>query len=452
MARIAPFRGLRYNPARIANMEEVVTPPYDVIDEKAHSALIRKNPYNMVQLDLSKHFEKDVPLDERYAKANKLFEQWQAESILIRDNLPTVYLYDIEYVHPSGRQLTRRGLVCLVQLAEFDEGIVKPHEKTFKQYTTDRLRLLDTCQTQFSKIFSLYPDPKAQVMSCLDQAANQEPLCTARDLDGNRHVIRAVTSPQALRQMAELFHDKSLYIADGHHRYTTALQYRDLARERLGILAPNSPYNFTMMYLCPMEEPGLSVLPTHRLARLPGAHSVAKIVEKLSPFFVMEEMHNDSREVLVAEALSKMDEERDKGNVFGFYHPLEDRCFSMVLRPGVMAEIFKEVPVALRALDVVVLSELILDRCLGLDHKRCEAEKLIEYFSDPDEALDVAVKESTANLEQTPVLFLLNHTPVSQVREVADASLVMPHKSTFFYPKVLTGLVMNKIVGDETVL
>ena len=147
MALIAPFRGLRYNPDRIDNMEEVVTPPYDVIDEKAHAALIRKNPYNMVQLDLSKHFEQNVPLDERYARARNLFEQWQAEEILIRDRVPAIYLYDTEYVHPSGRRLTRRGFVCLVQLAEFAEGIVKPHEKTFKEFTTDRLRLLDTWQS-----------------------------------------------------------------------------------------------------------------------------------------------------------------------------------------------------------------------------------------------------------------------------------------------------------------
>jgi uncharacterized protein (DUF1015 family) len=156
--------------------------------------------------------------------------------------------------------------------------------------------------------------------------------------------------------------------------------------------------------------------------------------------------------VLVAEALARMDEERDKGNVFGFYHPGEDRCFSLKLKPGVMTEYFKDVSTPLRVLDVVVLSDLILGRLLALDHQRCETEKLIEYFSDPDEALDVGVKESTGDRERTPVLFLLNHTPVSQVREVADANLVMPHKSTFFYPKVLTGLVMNKLVSAEKVV
>ena len=207
-----------------------------------------------------------------------------------------------------------------------------------------------------------------------------------------------------------------------------------------------------MMYLCPMEDPGLSVLPTHRLVRLPGIHAAADLIQKLSSCFTIEEMHNDSREVLVAEALAKMDEERGRGNVFGLYHPGEDRCFSLTLKSGVMEKQMQEhMPPELRALDVVVLSELILDNLLGLDHDRCEAGKLIDYFSDPDEAMDAVVKESTAAVQSTPILFLLNNTPVSQVREVADTGLVMPHKSTFFYPKVLTGLVMNKIVETEKV-
>lgn len=232
MSLIAPFRGLRYNPAKVDRMEDVVTPPYDVIDEKAQAVLLAKNPYNMIQLDLSKNVKPEHATDERYQQSKRLLEQWLAEGVMIRDPAPAIYLYHTEYTHPSGRVLTRKGLVALVGLAEFDEGIVKPHEKTFGGVVTDRVRLLDTCKTQFSQIFSLYSDPQNEVMAVLEAACPEEPLCHAVDGDGARHTIWAITDPAALARTRELFVDKALYIADGHHRYTTALELRRLMQER----------------------------------------------------------------------------------------------------------------------------------------------------------------------------------------------------------------------------
>ncbi|MDH3394472.1 MAG: DUF1015 domain-containing protein, partial [Desulfobulbaceae bacterium] len=270
MALIAPFRGLRYNPEKIERMEEVVTPPYDVIDDKGQAALLARNPYNMIQLDLSKNVKPEDATEERYLQSKRLLEEWQAEGVLLRDDVPAIYIYHTEYLHPSGRRFTRKGLVALVGLAEFAEGIVKPHEKTFAGVVTDRVKLLDTCQTQFSQIFSLYPDPQNEVMAALEAACPKEPLCSATDDDGGRHVLWAVTDAATINRVRQLFVDKSLYIADGHHRYTTSLQLRKLMREREGQVAEASPYNHVMMYLCGMEDPGLSVLPTHRLALVPA--------------------------------------------------------------------------------------------------------------------------------------------------------------------------------------
>jgi uncharacterized protein (DUF1015 family) len=452
MALIAPFRALRYNPAKIQHLEEVVTPPYDVIDLQAQAALAAKNPYNMIHLDLSKNFSAEQLTEARYNQARETFARWQQEEVLVRDSEPTIYLYHTEYSLPSGRRLTRKGLLCLVRLAEFAEGIVKPHEKTFSGVTSDRLSLLDTCHAQFSPIFSLYPDARGEIMQLLEAARPQEPLADATDHDGCRHTIWAVTDPVVLSRVRALFLEKSLYIADGHHRYTTALQFRALMRQRLGEVVADSPYNHTMMYLCGMEDPGLSVLPTHRLVRMPGGVALSGLMARLAQSFLVEEIAGGSREVLVAEVLARMAENSGTATMFGLYHPQEDRCLLLTLRDGVMDREFSGTqPAPLRELDVVVLSDLILDRVLLLDHDRCEKEGLVEYYSDPDTALDIAIKEGESRSDRSPLVFLMNPTLVSQVKRVADEGLVMPHKSTYFYPKLLTGLLLNKIVPEEKI-
>ena len=451
MARIAPLRGLRYNPAKITTMEEVVSPPYDVIDEQSRTALFKKNPYNMVQLDLTKSVDAGTLSDERYQQARQTFDLWRRDNILIRDQQPAFYLYHTEYAIPSGKRFIRKGLIALVGLAEFSEGVVKPHEKTFRGVTTDRLRLIDACQAQFSPIFSLYSDPAGRIMSLLESARPAIPLYSVSDHDGCRHTLWAVTETAALAEIKASFADKALYIADGHHRYTTALQLRELMRQRQGGVAADSPYDYTMMYLCGMEDEGLSVLPTHRLVRLSEQTPVEELVDRMGSGFTVEEIRGGSREFLVSEVLARMDE-NDKETMFGLYHPGADRCFLLTLKPGVMSATCSDrQPEALQELDVVVLSDLVLGHLLGLSHQRCEEESLIHYFPDPDEALDVAVKESVDGSQGSPVLFLMNPTLVSQVRRVADEGLVMPHKSTYFYPKVLTGLLISPIEPTETV-
>ncbi len=452
MAIIAPFRGLRYNPEKISRMEEVVTPPYDVIDDRAKEDFLKKNPYNMVKLDLSKSLSPAKLTAERYEQARDLFEKWQDEGVLIQDETPTIYLYYIDYLHPSGRKLTRKGLVARVQLSDFSEGVVKPHEKTFAQVTDDRLRLIDTCKAQFSKIFSIFPDRRNEVITLLEGIREEPALCSVTDQDGCVHTLWAVTVPDVLKMVQDIFVDKALYIADGHHRYTTALRFRELMRERLGALPEDSPYNYTMMYLCPMEDPGLSVLPTHRLVRIPENVSADALVEKLSAGFLAEEIKDGSRESLLGEVIGRMEEKRNQYRVFGLYHAGEDRCFLLTLKKGAKEQsAVGKLPEPLQELDVVILSDLVLEHLLGLGHDRCEKGNLVDYYSDPDAALDVAVKAANAQLGETPVLFLMNPTPVAQVKAIADQELVMPHKSTYFYPKILTGMLINKFDPEEKV-
>ncbi|MCF6290754.1 MAG: DUF1015 domain-containing protein [Desulfobacterales bacterium] len=456
MAFIAPFCGLRYNPEKIEHIEEVVTPPYDVIDSNRQAFYLARNPYNMIRLDIGKEPGPSAKTDERYQHARDLFDQWLKEGVLVRDSTPAIYLYYIDYTLPSGRTMTRKGLISLVRLAEFSEEIVKPHEEIFATVAADRLRLLDVCQAQFSQIFSLYSDEQGAVMAALEAGRGRRPLYTVRDPDGAVHTVWAVTDSRALARVHDLFADKSLYIADGHHRYNTALNYRRLVRERDKGLAEQSPYNHTMMYLCPMEDPGLSVLPTHRLVRLPADvvpdPAMAGVAARLEPYFSLEEILGGTREALVAELLARMEEVVGRATVFGLYHAGEDRCFLLTLKKEVQDNsAMIDRPEALRDLDVVVLSDLVLERVLGLDDERREQENLVRYYSDPDEAVDEAVKESVANGQQSPLLFLMNNTLVSQVRRVADEKLIMPHKSTYFYPKILTGLLINKLDPTEEI-
>ncbi len=461
MATVAPFKALRFNPQKIEHMEDIVTPPYDIIDEKTQAAFQARNPYSMIYLDISKSPGKGDESDERYSSARNYFTKWQEENILLRDELPTIYLYTIDYALPSGQRLIRKGLVALVELSEFSEGVVKPHEETFATVTADRLRLMDTCQAQFSQIFSLYADEGANIIATLEEGLPENPLCEVKDVDGGIHSIWPVEDKEILANVQKLFSEKSVYIADGHHRYSTSLQYRQMISEREGGISEQSPYNYTMMYLCPMEDPGLTVLPTHRLVSLPddvipGLPSMEELVELMSSAFELEEITGGSREILVAEVLDRMDEKLAAAKkdqiMFGLYHALEDRCFLLTLKvEALQTKSLAARPQALRELDVVVLSDLVIGDILGLDYERSEHDNLVRYFADPDEALDVAVKESIDKENFLPLLFLMNNTQVQQVKRVADENLIMPHKSTYFYPKILTGLLLNKYNPEEKI-
>lgn len=454
MAFIAPLKGVRFNTDKAGRLDDIVTPPYDVIKEDSVQTFVSKNPYSMIRLDIAKTPGIGSGSDERYLEAASLFRQWQEEGILIRDESDAVYLYETSYSLPSGEKKLRKGLLCLVGLAEFSEGVVKPHERTFDTVIADRLQLIKHCRAQFSQIFSLYSDVENRVVGLLEQAES-EPAGSVTDADGCVHSIRKISDPEVIRQIQVFFKDKSLYIADGHHRYTTALGYRNYIRETEGEVPARHPANHIMMYLCPIEDPGLSVLPTHRLVYWPGQMSMEELEGRLAPGFDLEEIAGGTRETLLEETLAKMDEIEKQTSektvtAFGVYHPGEDRSFVVTMKKEAIDQLDCK-KICLRDLDVIILSDLVVKRYLGLDHARCENENLVHFYSDPDEALDVAVKDCMAREDRTPLLFLMNPTRVEQVKKVADANLIMPHKSTYFYPKIMTGLLFYQFVAGEEI-
>lgn len=453
MAAVAPFRAVRYNQEKIARLEDVITPPYDIISAGDGEKLRQKNPYSMINLDLRNTSQGETEDDGRYQQARDRFTAWQDEAVLIRDAQPAIYLYATDYTIPGGRRLTRKGIVCLVGLAEFSEGIVRPHEKTFAGVIGDRLKLMETCGAQFSKIFSIYSDPQQEVIRTLEQAQESTPFLQVTDGNANTHTLWRMTDAAAIAKVRRFFADKPVYIADGHHRYTTALEHRRRMLAANPALPADHPSNFIMMYLCGCEDPGLSVLPTHRLVRWPGAMSAGQLADRMRQHLLVEEVRSGSRESQIAELLNRMNEvEAASGlSAFGAYHAGEDRAFLLCVTEDAPAfgDALADKPEVLRSLDVVILSEVLISRCLGLSHDQLAKGKLISYLSDPDEALDAAVKASVNEDGCTPLLLLLNPTKVAQVLKVADSGCIMPHKSTFFYPKILTGLLIRKL--DEPV-
>ena len=453
MAVVAPFRGVRYNPEKIERLEDVVTPPYDVISTDDEKKLLQKNPYSMINLDLRNISQGTTEDDGRYEQARELFQSWQDENVLIQDEQPSIYLYYIDYNHPGGSRMTRKGIVSLVGLAEFAEGIVKPHEKTFSGVISDRVQLMETCKAQFSQIFSIYADQEQEIISNLEKAREAEPMLRVDDHNANTHTLWRVTDKEALEFVYRFFTDKPVYIADGHHRYTTALECRRRALAAHPDLPADHPCNYIMMYLCACEDPGLSVLPTHRLVRWPGPMTGDQLQERMQQGMTVTEITQGGRETLIAEVLNRMNEADNSGGMpaFGVYHPGEDRAFLLRMQDETISRspLLADKPEVLQELDVVVLSDLLIQDYLGLSHEQCVNEGLVSYLSDSDVALDEAVKESVLQSTHTPLLFLLNPTKVEQVLKVADSDNIMPHKSTYFYPKIMTGLLLNKLNDGE---
>ncbi|MGB5684549.1 MAG: DUF1015 domain-containing protein [Candidatus Electrothrix sp.] len=453
MAVVAPFRGVRYNPEKIERLEDVVTPPYDVISTDDEKKLLQKNPYSMINLDLRNISQGTTEDDGRYEQARERFQAWQDENVLIQDEQPSIYLYYIDYNHPSGKRLTRKGIVSLVGLAEFSEGIVKPHEKTFAGVISDRVQLMETCKAQFSQIFSIYADQEQKIISRLEKVREAEPMLQINDQNANTHTLWRVTDKEALEFVHHFFADKPVYIADGHHRYTTALNCRRRALAADPDLPADHPCHYIMMYLCACEDPGLSVLPTHRLVRQPGSMSGDQLQKRMQLGMIVTEIKQGGRETLIAEVLNRMNEIDTSGGMpaFGVYHPGEDRAFLLRMQNETISgsPSLADKPEVLQELDVVVLSDLLIQDYLGLSHEQCVNEGLVSYLSDSDVALDEAVKESVLQETHTPLLFLLNPTKVKQVLKVADSDNIMPHKSTYFYPKIMTGLLLNKLDDGE---
>ncbi len=429
MTKIAPFPGLRYNPKKV-EIAKVVAPPYDVIDAALQAELYERSPYNIVRLDLAK----EEGGQTRYQVAEKNLEAFKQAGILMRDEPPSVYLYFQSFTVPSGQRLTRRGFFAVRRLESFEEGGVKPHENTFPGPKADRLKLMHATRADLSPVFGLFSDPKHEVEPRLAELASVDPELRIVE-DGEEHRLWRVREPAAIAKLLEVVHDRPLLIADGHHRYETALNYRDEQRSRLGDrYTGREPFNYVLMYFCSLQDPGLSVLPTHRvLAERPDADP--KILYPLIQKYARLKSFAAGK---AAEALNFLQDEGEREHVVGWVHDGKIDVLTFNADRLTENEAMSHLHLSLRDLDVTILHELLLAELMGVTKGAQKEIGKIIYVKDAPEAIRLAEEKNT-------YAFLMNPTKLKQIEAVAEIGEKMPQKSTFFYPKLLTGLVMYEL-------
>ena len=420
MADVQPLHALHYSLDHVGGLAPVVAPPYDVIDPEQRAVLAARSPYNVVELDLPRA---DGDLDP-YAHAATLFSTWQAEEVLVRDVEPALWALAQDYTGPDGSTHTRRGVFARVRVEDYGPGRIRPHERTHPGPKEDRLRLTRATRANLSPIFSLYDDPDGAVWSALSPHTESVPWGDVTDEDGTEHRLWRVPEADAAAAVAEALRDTELLIADGHHRYETARVY---AEEMGG----EGGHRYVLMCLVALQDPGLTVFPTHRLlTRLSDEQRVA-LREAITRDWEMTEV---TREALEPAAVAG-------GTIrVGYYDAHHQRPLLLTLRdPAIADAALPGMPEPYRRLDTAVLEALLLKGALGM------TEDDISHLDGLDYARDTEQARSRVEAGDVEAAFFMSSTPVDRVRDVAAAGVNMPPKSTYFFPKVLTGMIFNPL-------
>ena len=448
MAIIAPFRGLTYDFSVIQDFSTVVAPPYDVISEDEQEAYYQSDPYNVIRLILGKKKIGDSDWDNRYTRAADYLKRWESSGILLRVDQPCIYLTSLTYDPGNGdEKRTRWGIIALVRIEEEDSGVILPHEKTFSAHRDDRLKLMRACGAQLSQIFGLYEDPDNILLNACKKTVDFSPHVEFEFTDGTKHQMWILQGPSLFKKMADAMLEKRIFIADGHHRYETARNFRNIMRARYGFRPANRAYEYVMMYLSNMDDEGLTILPSHRLIKSAPDFQIQSFFKKIERWFDITRFPFSSPDLSqqCSALKQKLKESGRSSTVMAFYWPNADECYIFSLKPGSRGAMGDDLHPSLKKLDVLVLSRFILQKGLGFNREDLDNEEIFHYESSMKKA--VSLVQSGAY----QMTFLINPTKIGHVKEIADNSLVMPRKSTYFYPKVLTGLVFNKIEPHEIV-
>ncbi len=440
MAEVIPFNGILYNPEKIINLADVTTPPYDVISKNEQLDFHKKHPQNIIRLILGNETVNDNEKNNRYTRAAGFFNKWISEEILIRDRIPAFYITSLEFT-VDEISIKRFGLIALVRLEPFEKGVILPHEKTYSKVKSERLQLMKACHANFSPVFSLYSGKSDAINVLENKIYSRSPDSDFTDDKSHRHRLWKITDPDITKSISASFTDKILYIADGHHRYETALNYREWELENNPQFSADHPANFIMMYLCSMEDPGLIILPAHRLLKCINDSNLSDFIQKASRYFDITTVELDKNEPEKARSLF-ISSLRSEGatNKIGVLLKNSSSFYILSLKAGIMGKKYgSEFSESLMNLDVTVLTKLILMEILGIDQADLDNEKLIAYSSSDKEAIE------NISSGRYDFAFILNPTKIEQVQKIAGEGLIMPRKSTYFYPKVITGQVLNKL-------
>jgi len=431
MAEVGPFNGILYDAGRVGGISSVVAPPYDVITPEQQEELYRRSPWNVVRLILGRG-------RNRYSSAAELWRRWLSEGILVEDPEPAIYVLRDRYSSIYGDLRSRIGFIAIVRLERPGSGPIKPHEGTLDRPRADRLNLIRAVKANLSPIFSMYPDPGFRVDSLLEDAiSGREPLFDFTDSDGVGRAMWRVGEKDIIGHVISELSDKDIFIADGHHRYETALEFMgevDGERPRPG------PHRYVMMYLVNSENDALMILPSHRVIRYDGRFSPDSFLEDAKRFFDISEFRPTGPETPVHLVRRIAEIGNDGGKAFGLCLG-DNRFYVMILRPGVSIEPYLEESRSRdwQELDTAIAHYLIIREMLGDRTPMSRKDERISYVVDPVEAARMVISGGYQ------LAIFLNPTEVRQVKAVAGNGEKMPPKSTYFYPKLLTGLVMRRI-------
>lgn len=436
MADIHPFQGTHYNPSLAGDPARLICPPYDVISPRLQQELYDRSDRNFIRIEYGRELPQDRETDNRYTRAAATFGRWLEDGILVTDARPAIYVNDHSFIS-RGKKYTRRSMNCLIKLEDWDRGIVKPHEGTGSRAKGDRLNLLYALQANTSPIMAMYEDAGQGIRAALSSQTQGSPLLAADMGNGESHSLWAVTDEAALQRICGSLAEKPVYIADGHHRYESALTYRRERRLRIDTEIGSEPFDYVMMTLIDFTDPGLVILPAHRMVRGLSAESLESLKSGLDTFF-------DVRRVSVTDTdlpaqIGNLMPPGEDGVTLVLYG-LEGDCLQVItvkdlslfqpMMPYFHTELYQK-------LDVSIVDHVLLEELLGLTHDMAGAH--VAYTNEePDVLKGVRDKEYQLGVFVNPV------TP-GLIKAIADSGDRMPRKSTYFHPKIPAGLVVRRL-------
>lgn len=435
MAKVQPFHGVRYNKTIARDLSAVICPPYDIITPQMEENLYRYSPYNFIRIEHGKKLPQDSTMDNKYTRSANTLEEWLKQEVFVTDEKPAIYLHDQHFIY-GGKEYKRRHLLARVGLEEWHKNIIRPHEGTLANAKSDRISLLWALKANTSPILSMFEDSEQYIAALIHNMELGEPEMDFETHDSERHRVWAITDEKALNDISNFFAEKPLYIADGHHRYESALIYQREQKTIHSSAPEDSPFNYTLMSLVDFDDPGMVILPPHRLIRGLPSSSMVGLEEKLETFFNIEEMPLNLPGIWKRVDNLLADDSEIRLFLYGIKDDslllltLKDFASASNMMPYFHSEIYKR-------MDVSIVDHVILEELLGLSS---EDEVKISYNYDSRDAV-----KQVKNQEHQ-LAFIISPIPSRRIKEISDVGDRMPRKSTYFYPKLPSGLVINRLV------
>ncbi len=431
MAEIHPFRGVHYNQGKIKDLAEVICPPYDVISPYMQQELYQRSDYNFVRLEHNRELPQDTTKDNRYTRAAAVLERWLEQKVLVADEKPSLYLHD-HYFERGGKEYKRRGIIAGVRLQEWADNVVRPHEGTLAEHTSDRLSLLWLCQANTSPVLALFED-RGKLSPLLSEKEKASPLLTSSQVGGEKHDLWVINEPEAIKQIGSSLAAQPFYIADGHHRYESALSYQRGRRAASVSVSGDEAFNFVMMELVAFNDPGLVILPAHRLVRGMSKAALSELAERLKSFFAVEAVPIGKSDVWkqIDGLLSEGNRDEVRLALLGLVEgkllrlKLRDTSAADQMMPHFHSELYKR-------LDVDIVDSVIPRDLAG-------GGEVITYSYDGQDAVERVLQQ------EYQLVFLLSPVQAEAVKAIADAGDKMSRKATYFYPKAPAGLVLHRL-------